>query len=60
MYVPPCGRSRPRPAGRAGGSAAAGSTSSILHHFLFFEPEGLPYKFLVFCSGGGQEILQRL
>ena len=27
---------------------------------VVFEPEGLPYKFLFFCSGGGQVILQRL
>ena len=30
-------------------------------HFFCFDPEGLPYKFLVFfCSGGGHVILQRL
>ena len=28
--------------------------------FFFFDPAGLPYKYLVFCSGGGQVILQRL
>ena len=31
-----------------------------IYIILLFDPEGLSNKFLVFCSGGGQVILQRL